>query len=185
MEIAERQGMSLPEAKATTTATGFWRWVARFEEEANEKKVEHFYYAQLTSAITCLPFYVWGKQPPRDLLDLDNYLLGFGPAKEKAKRSPEERTEQDVEMSMGVWLHALGLDKEGNRTRPLKVTLPPDMARNTPAQFQQDSISDPQISIPSPDPGPGSTNPRPTPDPAPEWPVTRKPQVWVKGKKLP
>lgn len=83
-----------------------------FEKEINEPKPEHFYLAQLASEISCLPYLVWGKDPPQELRDLKTWMLKFGDPEEiekKSKEAEEQRAIQQSEFSSSVWASAVGL----------------------------------------------------------------------------
>lgn len=103
----------------STTATGYWRYMALFEKEMNESKAEHFYFAEICSELACIPYLVWGKEPPKEFRDLKTFMLKFGDPEEIARKSEElalRRAERDQQLSSSVWCAALGIpvDENGN-----------------------------------------------------------------------
>lgn len=105
-----------------TTATGRLRWLSLFEREMNEKRTDHYYFASIVSEIACLPFRVWGKEPPEELRDIKTFLLTFADPEEleqKAKDAMEQRAIRDAELSRHIWLAGVGitLDEKGKPVR--------------------------------------------------------------------
>lgn len=175
--IAERTGQSEVEAKQKTTATGFWRWMARFDEEYDRPKPDHFYYAMLTSAIECLPYRVWGKQPPDELRKISNFMLEFGRAdhiKEKVSQVTEERMKQDAEFSASTWKGFLGFDESGKLTNPPPTisSLPPGVQHLGPVG-EQGKVSQ-QTSSGTSQASPSVAGPRPK--------QSRKPKLYTPEK---
>lgn len=126
--IAERLGVPPEDLKKKLSATDYWRWQRRFEEELNEPKPDHFYLAQLASEIACLPYMVWGKPPPEGLRDIKSWMLKFGaPEKivEQAEEASEERQKQRAAFSQSTWMNWAGINEKGELTRPLEVRYPP------------------------------------------------------------
>lgn len=193
MQVCERTGQDEFRAKATTTATGFWRWVARFEEEVNDRKAEHFYLAQIASELACVPWLVWGKEPPKELRDLNNWMLKFGAGedvKERLAKTSEERRQQDAEFSKSVWLGVLGLNDDGTLRHPVVTRRPPDMPDHIPTPGALPTHgpfphNPPEIELKAP-PGPdvpsGGINPPPRPDRGSAGPLKRKKGVRVFNK---
>ena len=173
MRIAERVGMTPAQVRRQTTATEFWRWMARFEEEVNEPRPEHFYLAQVASELACVPFLVWGKEPPAAYRDLKTWMLKFGDPdsiRKQAELSYEERRQQDTDWSMSVWLGFAGLNRDGKPLEKPAVRYPPGhpLFQPTPGRDYPQVPGLPPInatgSVPSPDPGAGRGE-VPTPSP--------------------
>lgn len=156
---------------AQTTATGLQRWLFLFESEVNEKKVEHFYAAQTCSEIACLPYLVWGKEPPKELRDLKNFMIVLGDPEEierKAEEAAEQRQKQDAELSRSIWLSHFDIEigKDGKaiprkeatgKPTPVKSHLPPHILAKTLAT-QRSAGTAPT----------GETPPESTPEPQPQ-----------------
>ncbi len=88
-------------------------FLALFDKEINEAKPDHYYFAQIASEISCLPFLVWGKEPPKELRDLKTWMLKFGDPEEIARKAEEmalKRAQQDAEFSRSVWMAGLGIE---------------------------------------------------------------------------
>lgn len=143
-----------------TTATGFCRWLYLFEQEANDRKTDHYYLASLCSEIACLPFLVWGKEPPKELRDLKTFLLTFGTSEEIEKKSEAaalQRAKQDALLSKSIWATALGFDiGPDGRLKPSEGT--PAKTRTLPRNVR--SVLDvmkgdaAQQNLPESNPGP-------------------------------
>lgn len=180
-KIAERTGKSIDEVRQSTSATGFWRWQAVFEGELNERRPEFFYLAQLASEIACLPFLVWGKEPPEGLRDLEKWLLKFGDPesiKKRAEEQSEERAKQDAEFSRQQWLRWAGLDEHGNPTGPIKT-------RQAPRSSPYDPGTPPETADFGPsraDPGPIRVEPHTPPPKPPHGAGKRKGGVRLYGR---
>lgn len=141
--IAVRLNKFPTEVIANTTATGYIRWQTLFEKEVNEPKPEHYYLAALNSTLECIPFLVWGKEPPKELREIKTFMLKFGTAEEmerKAVEVAEARMVQDAEFSRSVWLSGLGITlgadgkpipREKPKTQGQPRTLPPHVRQAT------------------------------------------------------
>jgi hypothetical protein len=123
-----------------TSATGFIRWQTLFEKEVNEPKPEHFYFAEMSSEIACLPFLVWGKKPPDELRDPKTYMLKFGSKEEiesKSEAAAKQRAEHDAQFSESTWATFLGIEF-GPDGKPIKKERPTEgQPRKLPAHIRQ------------------------------------------------
>jgi hypothetical protein len=172
-EIVEHTGnRSVAEAKEAVSATEYLRWTTHFENKARERRADHWYWAQLASELACIPYMVWGKQPPAVLRDIRTFLLKFGdPADAEAeqKKAAGERTEEDAKHSESVWFGILGIDPVTKKhVGELKTKLPPDALKAPP----------------SPDQGANRPGVPLTPQSAPESRKTRKTRVHLRPGKI-
>lgn len=98
--IAERIGCSVQRARAETTATEFLRWQRHLEEEWDEKSRLEYVMARVAYEVWCLPFRVWGKEPPEKELEdfLPKFTITNGPQKTSTTSTlPATRTDDDTD----------------------------------------------------------------------------------------
>lgn len=118
-------GCTVTELKKRMTATEYIRWCLVLADEKNERTPEMWYHAQTTSALHCVPFWVWGKSPPEGLDKPETFLLTFVDGSDK----PEEREKSEAELKeeatmkskssgWGVLLKMPGFAPDENRPKP-------------------------------------------------------------------
>lgn len=157
-------GLPVAEAKQRISAGEFNRWLARFAAEANRKKTEHWYMAQLAWLLDLIPFRVWGVDPPKDML-IKNYLLEFGTAEEMAEKAEKHEAAQaqhKAEMLKANLFAMFGIDPATGKAKNFQTQLPPGMQA--------------QVAPPATFPGQANAPPPPAAGPAPS--PARK-RVWT------
>lgn len=147
-----------------------------FENEVNERRPEHFYYAQLTAEIASIPWRVWGKQPPPEVSDINNWLVNFKDPEDVKRKTEEESISAAAyksELSRKAWMTFLGINEDGTLSGPLRTRKPPPIPGSSPAIVN----SSPQSS--QTPPGMGSTPP--VPEIGPQNADKRQSRVFVRG----
>lgn len=120
--------MSIQRAKAETTSTEFLLWQEYLLEQPNEFNPQFWYLASIAYEIFCLPFRVWGKEPPKNL-GIKDWLLKFVVEEDKPRL---QMTEEDylakAKASEEIWLSIEESLKEASPAPVVHVHMPPVQA---------------------------------------------------------
>lgn len=129
-KIADRKGCSISEAMSTTLATEFWGWIVFYEKEYNDKKIEHWYLAQVACEINRLIFAMCAKEGDKNQRpNIKDFLLEFSKPEiltEEQLLEKEEASKQwQLDNAKRAWFAMLGIGKDGQAKKgKKKKTLP-------------------------------------------------------------